>query len=58
MSFASEMQRRKFIKLLDDGVISQEQFDEWDSKTDRKQLPVRVKPKPKSMKPKMAKVIR
>lgn len=57
MGFKSEMQRRKFIQLLDKNVITQQQFDEWDGATDRKKLPIRIK-KPVSMKPRTAKVIR
>lgn len=57
MPFVSESQRRKFLVLLDKGLITKQQFDEWDSATDRKKLPIRIN-KPVSMKMKTARVIK
>lgn len=48
MPFKSKAQRRKFAELLVDGKISDETYEEWNRSTGRKELPERVKPKPKA----------
>jgi hypothetical protein len=57
-SFKSEAHRRRFIVLLDEGVIDQKTFDAMEKATDRSKLLPRSPDRPKSMKPRMAKVIR
>jgi hypothetical protein len=47
MPFKSKAQRRKFAQLLVDGKITDEQFEEWNRSTGKKDLPERVRPKPK-----------
>ncbi len=46
----SESQRRKFLQLVDKGVISMDDFKRWDSNTDRNKLLPKISPKPKSFK--------
>ena len=48
MPFKSKAQRRKFAELLVKGEISDETFEEWNRSTGRKELPERVRPKPKA----------
>jgi hypothetical protein len=43
--FKSQAQRRKFAKLLVDGKISDETFEEWNRETGGRRLPERVTPK-------------
>jgi hypothetical protein len=45
MPFRSAAQRRKFAKLLVEGKISDETYEEWNRSTGSKKLPERVKPK-------------
>lgn len=45
MPFKSKAQRRKFAQLLVDGKITDEQYEEWNRSTGRKNLPERVHPK-------------
>ena len=45
MPFKSKAQRRKFAQLLVDGKITDEQYEEWNRSTGRKNLPERVRPK-------------
>ena len=47
MPFKSKAQRRKFAQLLVEGKITDEQYEEWNRSTGGKELPERVKPKPK-----------
>jgi hypothetical protein len=47
MPFKSKAQRRKFAQLLVDGKISDQTYEEWNRSTGKKELPERVKPKPK-----------
>jgi hypothetical protein len=47
MPFKSKAQRRKFAKLLVEGKISDEVFEEWNRETGGKKLPERVTPKAK-----------
>jgi hypothetical protein len=47
MPFKSKAQRRKFAQLLVDGKITDEQYEEWNRSTGKKELPERVHPKPK-----------
>lgn len=47
MPFKSKAQRRKFAELLVKGEISPEVYEEWNRETGRKELPERIKPKPK-----------
>jgi hypothetical protein len=42
MPFKSKAQRRKFAKLLVEGKISNETFEEWNRETGAKKLPERV----------------
>jgi hypothetical protein len=42
MPFKSQAQRRKFAKLLVEGEISNETFEEWNRETGAKRLPERV----------------
>lgn len=46
MSFKSEAQRNKLAKLVDEGKLSKEKFDEMDKATKGKKLPDRVEAKP------------
>jgi hypothetical protein len=55
MPFKSKAQRRKFAQLLVEGKITDEQYEEWNRSTGKKQLPERVKPKPGTKKRKAAK---
>ena len=48
MPFKSKAQRRKFAELLVEGKITDEQYEEWNRSTGKKELPERVKPKAKS----------
>ena len=50
MPFKSKAQRRKFAQLLVEGKITDEQYEEWNRSTGRKELPERVKPKKKTKK--------
>jgi hypothetical protein len=45
MPFKSKAQRRKFAQLLVDGKITDQQYEEWNRSTGKKELPERVKPK-------------
>ncbi len=45
MPFKSKAQRRMFAQLLVDGKITDEQYEEWNRSTGRKDLPERVQPK-------------
>jgi hypothetical protein len=47
MPFKSKAQRRKFAELLVKGEISPEVYEEWNRETGGKELPERVKPRPK-----------
>ena len=42
MPFKSKAQRRKFAQLLVDGKITDEQYEEWNRSTGRKELPERL----------------
>ena len=46
MPFKSKAQRRKFAQLLVDGKITDEQYEEWNRSTGRKELPERLHKKP------------
>jgi hypothetical protein len=46
MPFKSKAQRRKFAELLVEGKITDEQFEEWNRSTGKKDLPERVHPRP------------
>ena len=48
MPFKSQAQRRKFARLLVEGKISNQTFEEWNRETGGARLPERVRPKPKS----------
>jgi hypothetical protein len=50
MPFKSKAQRRKFAELLVNGKITDEQYEEWNRSTGKKDLPERVKPKKKATK--------
>jgi hypothetical protein len=43
----SKAQRRKFAQLLVEGKISDEVYERWNRETGRRELPERVRPKPK-----------
>jgi hypothetical protein len=45
MPFKSKAQRRKFAELLVEGKITDEQFEEWNRSTGKKDLPERVRAK-------------
>ena len=45
MPFKSKAQRRKFAQLLVDGKITDEQYEEWNRSTGKKELPERIHPK-------------
>ena len=55
MPFKSKAQRRKFAELLVEGKITDEQYEEWNRSTGKKDLPERVRPKPAAKKKKAAK---
>ena len=42
MPFKSKAQRRKFAQLLVDGKITDEQYEEWNRSTGRRELPERL----------------
>jgi len=42
MPFKSEAQRAKFAKLVDEGKMSRETFNRWQSETGDKKLPERI----------------
>ena len=44
MPFKSKAQRRKFAELLIDGKITDEQYEEWNRSTGKKDLPERIHP--------------
>lgn len=44
MPFRSKAQRRKFAELLVDGKITDEQYEEWNRSTGKKDLPERIHP--------------
>ncbi|MEP6695023.1 MAG: hypothetical protein ABJB39_10280 [Chloroflexota bacterium] len=48
MPIKSQAQRRKFAELLVDGKISSEVYERWNRGAGYKELPERVKAKPKS----------
>ena len=50
MPFKSRAQRRKFAELLVEGKITDEQFEEWNRSTGKKDLPERVRPRPQKKK--------
>lgn len=56
--FKSESHRRRWIMLMDQGIVSKEEFETKDKATNRAKLLPRSPQRPKSMKPKYAKVIR
>jgi hypothetical protein len=43
MPFKSKAQRRKFARLLVEGKISDQTFEEWNRETEGKRLPERVR---------------
>jgi hypothetical protein len=43
--FKIKAQRRKFAELLVEGKITDEQYEEWNRSTGKKELPERVHPK-------------
>ena len=45
MPFKSKAQRRKFAQLLVEGKITDDQYEEWNRSTGKKELPERVHPK-------------
>ena len=45
MPFKSQAQRRKFARLLVEGRISNQTFEEWNRETGSKRLPEHVKRK-------------
>jgi hypothetical protein len=47
MPFKSQAQRRKFAELLVQGKISNQTFEEWNRETGARELPERVKARPK-----------
>ena len=50
MPFKSKAQRRKFARLLVNGEISPETYEEWNRETGGKVLPERVHPRPAARK--------
>ena len=50
MPFKSKAQRRKFAELLVEGKITDEQYEEWNRSTGKKELPERLHPKPATKK--------
>jgi hypothetical protein len=50
MPFKSKAQRRKFAELLVNGKITDEQYEEWNRSTGKKELPERLHPKPSTKK--------
>lgn len=46
MPFKSQAQRRKFARMMVDGEISPDTFEEWSRETGSAKLPERVSPKP------------
>jgi len=52
MPFKSKAQRRKFAELLVNGKITDEQYEEWNRSTGRKELPERLHPTPGAKKKK------
>jgi hypothetical protein len=44
MPFKSKAQRRKFAQLLVDGKITDQQYEEWNRSTGKKELPERLHP--------------
>jgi hypothetical protein len=44
MPFKSKAQRRKFAELLVNGKITDEQYEEWNRSTGKKELPERLHP--------------
>ncbi len=44
MPFKSKAQRRKFAELLMAGKITDEQYEEWNRSTGKKDLPERIHP--------------
>jgi hypothetical protein len=55
MPFKSKAQRRKFAQLLVEGRITDEQYEEWNRSTGRKELPERVGDARKAVKKRSAK---
>ncbi len=49
MPFKSQAQRRLFAKLLVEGKISHQTFEEWNRETGSAKLPDHVKPKVKAI---------
>ncbi|HZA01727.1 MAG TPA: hypothetical protein VE665_05550 [Hyphomicrobiaceae bacterium] len=45
MPFKSKAQRRKFAELLVEGNITDEQYEEWNRSTGKRELPERIHPK-------------
>jgi len=58
MPFKSKAQRRKFAQLLVDGKITDEQYEEWNRSTGRKELPERLHKKTVKTKTKAKRVAR
>lgn len=56
MPFKSEAQRRKFAEMVEQGKMSQETFNRWQSETPEGNLPDRLNTRAKKIK--KAKVIR
>jgi hypothetical protein len=48
MPIKSKAQRRKFAQLLVEGKITDEVYERWNREAGSKELPERVKPKPKA----------
>lgn len=46
MPIKSKAQRRKFAELLVNGKITDQQYEEWNRSTGKKELPERIHPKP------------
>ena len=46
MPFKSKAQRRKFAELLVNAKITDEQYEEWNRSTGKKELPERLHPAP------------
>ena len=44
MPFKSKAQQAKFTAMLNEGKISQATFDEWQSNTNEKTIPEKIKP--------------
>ena len=58
MPFKSQAQRRKFARLLVEGKISNETFEEWNRETGGQRLPERVRQKSKTSRKRTSKTAR